>query len=241
MSRELDPTELALANKLAYEWKFIYRALVNFDTENTGLVDIYDFDRACLENRINLTKEELNKLKKHFCQNQEQDPNLTFTSMDAGIENQTKLLKYRELSIVLGLHMDSFDFFGTGAKNYFFTQVNSNINNSNQVTIEKDREASSVRNGKLRGGIIPGNKNQSSRNQKLMDRREQGYNKSSITMHDEQDLVRPLNNGFFPFTQESMKQLQSIDSFGILQNIKRQGKHSGLRGQTSMDHFKSCN
>jgi hypothetical protein len=37
-----------LANKLAYEWKSIFRALNNADREQAGIVTLKDFDNICV-------------------------------------------------------------------------------------------------------------------------------------------------------------------------------------------------
>lgn len=85
--KQLDNVEQALSAKLAYEWKFIFRQLVNIDTYDTGQVDLYDFDRICLDHKINLTKEELNKLKRRYCSNQDVDPNFTYISAETALDN----------------------------------------------------------------------------------------------------------------------------------------------------------
>jgi hypothetical protein len=43
----LTPFEESLAAKLAYEWKIIYRALVQADLEETFIVSIQKFDEIC--------------------------------------------------------------------------------------------------------------------------------------------------------------------------------------------------
>jgi len=58
--------EKHLHAKLGYEWKNIYRQLVQIDQEDTGLVDITDFDDTCLKFRVSFSRDELGKIKKYF-------------------------------------------------------------------------------------------------------------------------------------------------------------------------------
>lgn len=53
-------------SKLAYEWKNIYRNLCNRDTEDNFLVKISDFDKVCQIFKVNLTNEEVKKIRELF-------------------------------------------------------------------------------------------------------------------------------------------------------------------------------
>ena len=56
--------EQLLINKLGYEWKQIYRSLVNIDSDNLGILHIDDFLRSCEKFGVSLIPLEVKKLMK---------------------------------------------------------------------------------------------------------------------------------------------------------------------------------
>lgn len=62
----MDKMEVIISSKLAYEWKNIFRQLYKMDLGDSGLVELYDFDRTCLMYNINLSKEEIGKIYKNY-------------------------------------------------------------------------------------------------------------------------------------------------------------------------------
>lgn len=64
--RALSDIERQIQHKLSYEWKNIYRNLLQLDPKETEIIDIYDFDRICLRYKINFSKEELRKIARVF-------------------------------------------------------------------------------------------------------------------------------------------------------------------------------
>ncbi len=49
--------------KLAYEWKNIFRALVQADVEKKGTITIGTFNKIIHQNKVYLSREELRKLE----------------------------------------------------------------------------------------------------------------------------------------------------------------------------------
>ena len=62
----LSDIEYSIKSKCGYEWKNIWRNLTQMDSKDTGIIDLYDFDRLCLRFKINFTKEELKKIAKNY-------------------------------------------------------------------------------------------------------------------------------------------------------------------------------
>jgi hypothetical protein len=69
--QELNAAELLIAGKLGYEWKNIYRNLTQIDFSDTSLIELREFDDICYKFKARLTKNELSKLKKLFCEGAE--------------------------------------------------------------------------------------------------------------------------------------------------------------------------
>lgn len=65
---KLSKQEQKLSDRLAYEWKNIYRMCYSRDIEQTGLIDIKDFDDICLQLKVRLSREELGQLQELFGQ-----------------------------------------------------------------------------------------------------------------------------------------------------------------------------
>jgi Ca2+-binding EF-hand superfamily protein len=55
-----------LKTKLAYDWKTVFRAIVQFDSEQKGTISTADFNRIIHQHKIYLSKEELRKIEGQF-------------------------------------------------------------------------------------------------------------------------------------------------------------------------------
>jgi hypothetical protein len=55
-----------LKNKLAYEWKNIYRGLAQADVEKRGTVSLHSFNKVAFTHRVYLSKEELKRIELLF-------------------------------------------------------------------------------------------------------------------------------------------------------------------------------
>lgn len=55
-----------MTQKLAYEWKNIYRALSNRHEDNLGIAKVAEFQKACAKSKIEFDKKELIKLVQHY-------------------------------------------------------------------------------------------------------------------------------------------------------------------------------
>lgn len=104
----LSKMEKVVAEKLAYEWKNLYRCFVAQDTKDSGLVHISDFDAACLKFKINFTREEIRTIKKLFG-----DPSKNSLLLGGGssvlYSPQDDMVNYKSISVVLGLHKESYN------------------------------------------------------------------------------------------------------------------------------------
>jgi len=99
----LNAKEKLISGKLGYEWKNIYRTLTHVDDQNTGLIELREFDDICYRFKARLTKLELTMLKKQFCENSDMktiNDNQTMTQ-------EKDLINYKKLSHYFGLHKDS--------------------------------------------------------------------------------------------------------------------------------------
>ena len=70
-SSNLRSGDRAIQSKLAYEWKNIYRSLMQLACEREtdkrkGDVTISEFNKSCLRHNVNFTREELNNVRKIF-------------------------------------------------------------------------------------------------------------------------------------------------------------------------------
>ncbi len=106
-SRNLNSTEKIIQQKLAYEWKNVYRNLVAADENDSGCIDILDFDKQCLKFQVSFTKEELRRIAKSFSV----DPN----SDDIDNDYNRIVINYKRLSYFLGLHKSSFNYIAGGS------------------------------------------------------------------------------------------------------------------------------
>lgn len=102
-----------LASKLSYEWKNIYRALLQADVLQRGKVNVKKFNQICLSNNTQLTKEELRRLVK--LSGSEGATGLRSTYQQSGEFNMAEqafgagLIDYQKLSKQLGLHRNALD------------------------------------------------------------------------------------------------------------------------------------
>ena len=66
--RKLSKLETAIANKMAYEWKNIFRNLtLNQNTDDHYLVQMKEFEHICSKFKVSFSNEEVNKLVDLFC------------------------------------------------------------------------------------------------------------------------------------------------------------------------------
>ena len=63
---QMTPKEKIIADKLAYEWKNIYRNLLNMDWQENFTVDIKDFEQLCHRFKVLLTSDDLKRIYKLF-------------------------------------------------------------------------------------------------------------------------------------------------------------------------------
>ena len=85
-----------LSQKLAYEWKNIYRSLAQADLNKSGKVTVKEFNNIVNKIGVNLTKEETGKAVRMF--------------------SQGDLIDYFSMSNELGLHKPSMNFMKSGSK-----------------------------------------------------------------------------------------------------------------------------
>ena len=82
-----------MEQKLAYDWKNIYRMLTIIDSEDSGLVSLIDFEKSCIKAGITLGQSELHRLYKNYGEySEEQD-----------------LIDFKRLSYGLGMHKESYN------------------------------------------------------------------------------------------------------------------------------------
>jgi len=98
--KQLTKQELQIKDKLAYEWKNIFRYLAMNNAEGDDLVDLREFDNVCLRYNASLTNEDMKRLQAWFCEPValDQDP------------VPPAMLNFRLMSVSLGLHKDSLNF-----------------------------------------------------------------------------------------------------------------------------------
>ena len=95
-----------MTQKLAYEWKHIYRALSNKDEDNLGITKVLDLQKACAKFKVEFDKKELIKLVQRY--------GLQGHAVDRNVDTAALAemdINYRLISTSLGLHKDSFNYF----------------------------------------------------------------------------------------------------------------------------------
>mmetsp|Transcript_10657 Transcript_10657/g.10766 ORF Transcript_10657/g.10766 Transcript_10657/m.10766 type:complete len:190 (-) Transcript_10657:91-660(-) len=85
-----------LKNKLAYEWKNIFRGLTQADFERKGTVTIQTFNKIIHQHKVYLSREELRKVESIYGTGE--------------VSGMGQDFDYVRLSQELGLHKQSFDF-----------------------------------------------------------------------------------------------------------------------------------
>mmetsp|Transcript_20648 Transcript_20648/g.27863 ORF Transcript_20648/g.27863 Transcript_20648/m.27863 type:complete len:239 (+) Transcript_20648:2709-3425(+) len=93
-------SELTL--KLSYEWKNIYRSLLQMDILQKGQVTVRKFNQALLSHNVSLTKEELRRLINLSRKNEQSGDTLSVAE-----DPMTTTIDYHKLSQNLGLHKPS--------------------------------------------------------------------------------------------------------------------------------------
>lgn len=102
-------TEKVLSEKLAYEWKNLYRNFVAQDPKDNGLINIKEFDQVCLKFKINFTREEMRQIKKLFGDESGHVIQMgAFTDKKRSISSSmVDQVNYKTMSNNLGLHKAS--------------------------------------------------------------------------------------------------------------------------------------
>lgn len=105
-----------VSNKLAYEWKNVYRNILQVNTDSAAreklgsseYVSLRDFDEVCQKFRVNFTREELNKIQKLFGANA-----LSKHVVGEGDQHSIRgVINYVALSHTMGLHRASYSHLG---------------------------------------------------------------------------------------------------------------------------------
>lgn len=69
--KQLTLWEQVLAHKLGYEWKNIFRMMLQLDKKFINRVELTIFDEVCQNFKIHISPDELTKIKKNYCDIQE--------------------------------------------------------------------------------------------------------------------------------------------------------------------------
>lgn len=102
-------TNIAIKQKLAYEWKNIYRTLNSIDLTSSGFVTKKEFVDALQKHNVFLTRDEVSKLLKKY-------------SKDGDIN-------YLRISTELGLHKSSYDYMRSSQKYLKNSSILKSIHN----------------------------------------------------------------------------------------------------------------
>lgn len=105
-----------LSNKLAYEWKNIYRNILQANAErgareklgSADFVTLRDLDEVCQRFRVNLTREELTRIQKLFAANSSSK----HVVGDGARFSLKTVVNFVALSHILGLHRESYNYLG---------------------------------------------------------------------------------------------------------------------------------
>lgn len=105
-----------LTNKLAYEWKNIYRNILQVNAErgardrlgSADFVALRDLDEVCQRFRVGLTREELTRIQKLFAANSSSKQVVG----DGAQFSMKAVVNFVALSHVLGLHRESYNYLG---------------------------------------------------------------------------------------------------------------------------------
>lgn len=117
--KPLSAWEHIIAHKLGYEWKNIYRLLVQLDRKATNRIELHVFDTICQQYRVHLSNEELGKVKRNYCDAEGSD---LLTALNGGnastkhadlddeaADKTSHVLRYYEFSVSLQLHKESYN------------------------------------------------------------------------------------------------------------------------------------
>lgn len=104
-------------NKLAYEWKNIFRNILSVNSDNNSrqklgssdFVTLRDFDEVCQKFRVNFTKEELAKIQKLFAANSS-SKNVVGEGAQFSLRG---VINFVSISHLMGLHRDSYNHMGS--------------------------------------------------------------------------------------------------------------------------------
>jgi len=102
IKKQITIWEQILAHKLGYEWKNLFRMLIQLDKKQTNRIELQTFDEVCQQFKIHVSPDELNKIRKHYC-------DVIELEKPASNDNEAYLLRYTDLSVGLHLHKDSFN------------------------------------------------------------------------------------------------------------------------------------
>ena len=98
----------ALRKKLSYEWKNIYRSLLQSDVLQKGSISVSKFNQVCVNHGVILSKEEVRRLVKIGSEHGTQQE----------LSNFAEQVYYVRLSKNLGLHKNALNLM-QGANNLF--------------------------------------------------------------------------------------------------------------------------
>ena len=79
------------------------------DEKQTGIIDLSEFDKVCLNHKIGLSKEELQLINRLFGEDDR--------AYDDTLNSGNKSINYKRLSYYLGLHKDSFNYLSNSQSN----------------------------------------------------------------------------------------------------------------------------
>lgn len=105
--KPLSAWEHIIAHKLGYEWKNIFRLILQLDRRATNKVDLGIFDTICQQYKVHLSNEELSRIKKNYCDAEVEEGK--DHEGDAAQEPTAFSLRYLEFSVTLQLHKESFN------------------------------------------------------------------------------------------------------------------------------------
>ena len=113
----LNKAEIIIADKLGYEWKNIYRNLVQSSNNDGGCIGLTEFDNVCYQFKVCFTKDELVRISKLAAVEQEEYNMRTFDT----IQKDRTTINFRKLSAQLCIHKDSYN------------HLNGNMPNSSRI------------------------------------------------------------------------------------------------------------
>jgi hypothetical protein len=115
----LTKDEQIIHNKIAYEWKGIFRDLTlgNLDLTATksdnDWVSINAFDKVCMKHRVGFSKEELKKIVKFFGKARHENETISHHSVNLA---ENPKIDFVTFSKRLGLHKESYNYLNSNMR-----------------------------------------------------------------------------------------------------------------------------